>query len=221
MRHEPGFIIIDTEGTGLFRHRDDDGNVVPSDAPGQPRMAEFAAVLADADFNVTTSFQSYIKPVDWDPAEMPATAQAIHGLSFEFLMDQGRPAKEALEFYLDAVLAGRAVVGWNQQHDGRQVRAELRRHGYEDYFEQTKTTCLMRSCQANLIKIKKTNGKGGYARLIDAAAHFGIPYDEARRHSALEDAAVTAHVGGKIYGLGALLEPAVHYASGYKGEKDS
>lgn len=221
MRHEPGYICLDTEGTGLFRHRDEAGNVVPSDAPGQPRMAEFAAVLVDSDWNIQETFQSYISPEGWEPPEMPETAYAIHGLSYDFLLSEGKPIKAALEFYLDAVLAGRAVVGWNQQHDGRQVRAELRRNGYEDFFEQTKTLCLMHSCQSSGIKIKKLNGKGGFARLVDAANYFGVPYDQDKRHTAREDATVTAMIGAKMLSGGVpFLEPSVHYAAGYKGETE-
>jgi DNA polymerase III epsilon subunit-like protein len=225
MRHEPGYIIIDTEGTGLFRHRDEAGNVVPSDAPGQPRMAEFAAVLADADFNIVDSFRSYVRPVAWRNADgspmaaMPEGAFNVHGLSMELLNDVGLPAAEVLEIYIDAIRDGRAVVGWNQQHDGRQVRAELRHAGFDDMFEQTKTTCLMRSCSTHGVKIKKLNGKGGFAGLIDAAAHFGVPYDTGRRHTALEDAMVTAGVGLHMNYAGVINEPTVHYAKDYKGNK--
>lgn len=227
MRHEPGYICLDTEGTGLFRHRDEAGNVVPSDAPGQPRMAEFAAVLVDSDWNIQKTFSAYVAPIGWQNADgtlmtdMPAEAQAIHGLSFEFLQAHGVLIAEALQIYIDAVRDGRVVVGWNQQHDGRQVRAELRHAGLDDMFEQTRTLCLMRSCQSSGIKIKKLNGKGGFARLVDAANYFGVPYDQDKRHTAREDATVTAMIGAKMLSGGVpFLEPSVHYAAGYKGETE-
>ena len=51
-----GYIICDTEGTGLFQHskvlEDGTKETVRSDAPGQPRMAEYAHVLLEDDFNV-------------------------------------------------------------------------------------------------------------------------------------------------------------------------
>lgn len=224
MRHEPGFICLDTEGTGLFRHRDEAGNVVPSDAPGQPRMAAFGAVLADADLNLQETFTAYIQPNGWKNADgtlmtdMPAEALAIHGLSFEFLQAHGVPVIEALKFYGKAIGQGRAVLGFNQQHDGRQVRAELRHAGWDDMFERTKTSCVMIALRGAGLKIKKLNGKGGQPRLIDAAAHFGIPYPEEDRHDALRDALICHQVAQQIKDK--LLEPAVHYASSYKVKED-
>lgn len=221
--HEPGYIIIDTEGTGLFRHKNEDGTTRASDAPGQPRMAEFAAVLVDRELNFEEHYQAYIQPVDWQHEdgspmlEMPQEAFDVHGLSMEFLREHGIPVGMALSIYRKAVQDGRAVLGYNQQHDGRQVRAELRRAGIDDMFEQTPTVCAMRSLQAAKIKIKKLNGKGGFPRLIDAAAHFNIEYPEDRRHSALEDALVTRRIGKVLHQMSLLLAPEVHYAKNYQG----
>lgn len=223
MHHKPGYIIIDTEGTGLFRHRDADGNVIPSDAPGQPRMAAFAALLCDHDLWVQDQFSTYIQPNGWLNAdgspmtEMPPDAFAIHGLSMDFLHEKGIPAANALAIYCQAISDGRAVLGFNQQHDGRQVRAELRHAGLDDLFEQTKTCCVMRSIQAAKIKIKKLNGKGGWPRLIDAAAHFDVPRRDDIYHDALVDAVLCRDVAWNI--RDELLPPEVHYASGYKGEE--
>jgi DNA polymerase III epsilon subunit-like protein len=193
---DKGFIIIDTETTGLFTHKNPDGSTRPSDAPGQPRMAEFAAVIADAELNIESTYQSYILPNNWRHKhperdedgelmdEMPPEVFAIHGLAIEFLRQHGKPVEMALSVYDKAVREGRTVLGFNQQHDGRMVRAELRRAGMDDLFEQTPATCVMRSLQAAKFKIPKLNGKGGYPRLVDAAAHFGIAYDVSIRHQA-------------------------------------
>lgn len=224
--HVAGYIIIDTEGTGLFKHKNEDGTTRASDAPGQPRMAEFAAVLVDRDLNFEDQYQAYIRPERWidetgEPIrEMPAEAFAVHGLSMDTLYEHGIPAAMALAVYVQAIRDGRAVLGFNQQHDGRQVRAELRHCGLDDMFEQTPTVCAMRSLQAAKIKIKKLNGKGGYPRLIDAAAHFEIEYPEERRHSALEDALVCRRIGWRLNQDGLLLPAEVHYAKDYQGQKE-
>lgn len=207
-----GYIIIDTEGTGLFKHRDEQGNVVPSDAPGQPRMAEFAAVFTDNDFNVLHTYQSYIQPVGWDH-DMPQSAIDIHGLTMDFLREHGKPVELSLSVYSNAIEAENILLGFNQQHDGRQVRAELRRAGMDDLFERTPNICAMRSITTNMKgQVKKLNGKGGFPRLIDAAAHFGIPYPEDKRHTALEDAMVTVQVAKHLHQRDLLLPAAVHYA---------
>jgi DNA polymerase III epsilon subunit-like protein len=221
-----GYIIVDTEGTGLFTHKYPDGTNMPSDAPGQPRMAEFAAVLLDDQFQIESHYQQYIIPVGWTNLdgspmlEMPQGAYDVNGITFDFLLEHGAPVQMALAVYLQAINDGREVVGWNQQHDGRQVRAELRRSGYDDLFEQTLTTCCMRSCTAAKIKIKKLNGKGGYARLIDAAAHFDIPYAADKRHTALEDAMVTAKIAAILGRNDKLLPGEVHYASNHASRSE-
>lgn len=218
MRH----MIIDTEGTGLFTYKNEDGTTRASDAPGQPRMVEFAAVLLDDDFNVTESYRQLVLPVGWEYDEMPAEAFAIHGLSMDFLREHGSPVEKALRLYTDEVRAGRIIVGYNQQHDGRQMRAELRRAGMDDLFEKTPNICAMRSITTNYKgQIKKLNGKGGFPRLIDAAAHFGIPYAEDKRHTALEDALVTAQVAQRLHEMGKLLPAAVHYAKGHVTEGEA
>lgn len=227
MRHEAGYIIIDTEGSGLFRHHNvgPDGEKVTarSDEPGQPRMAAFAAVLTDADLNVQERYTAFIKPEGWLNADgspmlvMPPEAFAIHGLSMDFLHEHGVPAAMALAIYVQAIKDGRAVLGFNQQHDGRQVRAELRHVGLDDMFERTPTVCAMRSLQAAKIKVKKLNGKGGWPRLVDACAHFGIEYPENVRHKPLEDADACRMVGMHLHQLGLLLAPEVHYAKNYQG----
>lgn len=226
-----GYIVIDTEGTGLFRTKETmpDGTtrVVRSDEEGQPRMAEYAHVLVDDNFEIEEVFQQYIIPWGWRNVdgslmeEMPAEAFAANKLSFDFLSGHGRPVEEALHRYLAAV-KDRAFIGFNQQHDGRQVRGELRRAGLPDEFENTPSICAMRSMQAAKLKIKKLNGKGGFPRLIDAAAHFGVPgYEEEKRHKALEDAIATAAVAKRLHEIGKLLPAEVHYAKGLVTEGEA
>ncbi len=214
-----GYIIIDTEGSGLFKHRDPvTKEVIRSDAPGQPRMAEFAAVMLDDRFDIIEEYQSYIQPAGWDH-DMPQEAIAIHGLTMDYLWLNGRPVGEALAYYETAVRNNNILIGFNQQHDGRQVRAELRHAGRDDLFEITPNICAMRSITTNMKgQIKKLNGKGGFPRLIDAAAHFGIPYEESKRHTALEDARVTACLARILHQRGALLPAEVHRAVNFGDE---
>ncbi len=224
------YLIIDTENTGLFRHHNilADGTKVTarSDEPGQPRMAEYAHVLVDDDFNVVDQYQQYVIPHGWQNEdrspmlEMPEGAFAIHGLSMDFLRGNGQPVENALNSYTNYILNGAVLLGFNAQHDGRQIRAELRHAGRDDLFEKTPNICAMRSITSNYKgQVKKLNGKGGFPRLIDAAAHFGIPYAEDKRHSALEDAKVTAQVAKCLHERGLLLPAEVHYAKHFEGRQ--
>lgn len=222
--------ICDTEGTGLFRHHNIGPNgekvTARSDEPGQPRMAEFAMVVTDADFNIIETYQQYVIPVGWQNAdgspmfEMPEEAYNVHGLTMDFLRAEGKPVELALDRYVDAVERGLVLIGFNQQHDGRQIRAELRHAGRDDLFERTPNVCAMRSITKNYPgQVKKLNGKGGFVRLIDACAHFGIDYPEDKRHSALEDALKTAEVSKILHERGLLLPPDVHYSRNFEGRQ--
>lgn len=212
------YIVIDTEGTGLFTTVNPDGTTRASDAPGQPRMAEFAAVLLDDNFDVKDEFQAYIDPTGWDIDVMPEEAFRIHGLSIPFLREHGVSVELPLKFYDNAVRAGFEVIGHNQQHDGRQVRAELRRAGMDDMFEQTKVICTMRSASKNkkiIGQVKKLNGKGGWARLGDLANHFGIDHDPEKHHSALNDCRTAAAIAKVLAERGALLPGETYYAKNH------
>lgn len=225
-----GYIVIDTEGTGLFTHKNPDGTTKPSDDPGQPRMAEFAAVLCDDDFNIEGTYQQYVLPVGWQNEdgtpmlEMPQRPFEVHGLSMDFLREQGRPVELGLAVYSNAIKKGRVLLGFNQQHDGRQVRAELRHAGWPDLFEETPNICAMRSlstgaAKAALGKIPKLNGKGGFLGLVDAAAFFNVPFAQERRHTALEDVIATVGVARELHVRGLLLPAEVHYAKDHSSRK--
>ncbi len=195
-----------------------------SDEPGQPRMAQYAHVLLDANFNVEAEYSQYILPTGWQNAdgtpmlEMPEEAYNIHGITMDFLRAEGEPIYRALDRYEEAIRRGRILIGWNQQHDGRQIRAELRHDNRDDLFEKTPNICAMRSTTTNYkgedgkCAVKKLNRKGGFPRLIDAAAHFGILYPEEDRHDGMRDARVTAQVAKRLHELGLLLPAEVHYS---------
>lgn len=207
------YIVIDTDGNKVTAR---------SDEPGQPRMASYAGVLVDEELNIESVYSQYVLPIGWENAdgspmlEMPEEALRVNGLSFSFLTEYGQLVRPALEHYLAAISEGRAVLGFNAQHDGRQMRAELRRAGLPDNFEETPNTCAMRSLQAAKLKIPKLNGKGGFPRLIDAAAYFEVPgYEVEAHHTAIADALATVHVSRELHKLGLLLPPAVHHAKNF------
>ncbi len=200
------YLVVDTEGSGLFQYKDANGNTLASDAPGQPRLAHLAMYPVDMTSGETPTLQHfYIKPDGW---QMTAEATAINGLTDEFLAANGVPVKQAMEAYARYLDEGYILTAYNAQHDGRQLRAELRRAGMEDRFETTKQCCLMRSSTG--MDIKKANGKGGWPSLSDVCAHFGIVHDGP--HKAENDAKAAVSVFLKLHELGKLQEPAVHRA---------
>jgi len=196
------FIILDTEGSGLFDYKR------PSDDVGQPRLAELVMIYVDADLNVEREYQTYIRPDGW---EMSPGATAINRLTTEFLMTNGIPMVDALAPYREAIGEGRVVVAHNAQHDLRHVRAELRRLGFDDMFEKTRNICTMRAL-TDICRIPPTGGRGGYKfpKLSEACVFFG--FEELGDHTALADARACLQLFRKLRELGRVPEAKVHLA---------
>lgn len=200
-------IVIDTEGTGLFRYRDEAGNSVPADAPGQPRLASLAMLWVDEDGSIEKEESFYVKPDGW---AMTAEAGDINGLTDEFLAANGVPITEVLAAFKNGVMSGRVIAAYNVSHDLKHMRGELRRAGLPDLFESTPNICLMRAC-TDVCRVPKKNGKGfKFPKLAEACAHFKIAQPAA--HSAIGDARSAAAILLALQALGVLPKPEVHYA---------
>lgn len=198
------FAIIDTEGSGLFRYKDENGATIRSDAPGQPRLAAMSLIILDEELVVQKTYSVLIKPDGW---AMSAEATAVNGLTDERLTAEGVPVREALDVYTQAVKDGFAMAAFNAQHDLRQIRGELRRAGMPDLFEETLNFCAMRKSMG---VVKKLNGKGGWPGLKDACAHFGIT--NAAEHTSLGDAMACLEVMRWLKKIGRPIVPEVHFA---------
>lgn len=201
------YVIIDTEGSGLFDFSK------PADAEGQPRLAQLAMIYADTEFNIEREYAAYVKPDGWT---MDPKATAVNGLTDEILNEKGIPVADVLAVYTDAIKEGRAVVAFNAQHDCKTMRAELRRAGMPDLFEETKNVCVMR--KANGI-LPKAGGKKGWPKLSEAKTHLGL--DESEVHTAIADANAAWHILKYLAAHGADLTPEVHYAKNHPNNGDA
>ena len=213
------YIVIDVETNGTYVYKYPKGHELagqpyPADGPGQARVAEIGIIYCDDDFNVEREYHAYIKPNGW---EMTPETTKINGLNTDFLMQEGIPIVDALKVYHDAILSGRVVVAFNVQFDAKALRGESRRAGLDDLFEDTYNTCAMRSAMNLEPKVQKLGEKkGGFPRLSDVAAHFGIPQE--MEHSALDDARVTVLIAKALKEAGVLLAPDVHRAKNHPNE---
>lgn len=197
---EATYVVFDTETTGLFDFK------LPADAEGQPRLASVAFILADAEGNEIDAISHCVQPDGWS---MPAEAQAVNGLTDEHLAENGIPVKRILDIYEDFIERGLIFVAFNAQFDMKVLRAEMRRAGRNDRFDQTRNSCAMRSCKpyqdAGLAM-----RRGQYVKLEEACAFFGIENPEA--HNALHDARAALGILQRLLADGNLQEPKVHYA---------
>ena len=193
------YLVFDTETSGLFDFKR------PADDPDQPRLASAAFIVADEDGNEISRTSHLIRPDGWT---MPLEAEAINGLSTELLNMEGVPMADVLDIYQGHIEAGLIVTAFNVQFDCKVMRAELRRAGRPDLFEQTPNSCLMRGLAP--YKDKGLAVKGGFVKLAVACEHFSIINADA--HDAMADAEAALALLQILVRDGNLIPPKIHYA---------
>lgn len=173
------YCIIDTETTGLFDFKQ------PADAPGQPRMASFAMLAADEDCNLICATSVLIRPNGW---VMTQEAERINGLSQQLLEAHGVPVEEVLTRYAGEIIRGAVVVAHNAQYDTKIMRAEFRRAGLPDLYEQTKVSCTMEAL-TDILQLPKRNGHRGYKwPSLAESIERCMGHQHVGAHGALQDA---------------------------------
>lgn len=215
---KPTYVVYDTESNGIFEYKDPvTKEVIPADAPGQPRLASICAIIADQYANEISRTVRYIKPDGWSMEDHSdksralgkKTASEVNGLTDEMLTRSGVPVVEVLREWNDLIDQGLIVTAYNAQHDNKLMRAELRRSGMDDRFEETKNSCLMRS-----LKPYKEDGmqiKGwGMIKLQAACDFFGL--HDFEWHQAESDTEAALAILKVLIKDGNLIPPKVHYA---------
>jgi len=200
----PGYLVVDTEGTSLFDYKQ------PADAPGQPRMCSIAMIYVDENMELERECNIFVRP-DVNDYKIEEGAFKAHGLTVEFLNENGVPITEALNEYCSAINNGRIVVCHNSQHDLKQIRAELRRAGMQDRFEDSPNICTMRA-MTNICKIPPRGNRGGYKWPALSEALLFIGSENLGDHSAINDAKGALELLRYLKKTGNMPEAKVHYA---------
>ena len=171
-------IVFDTETTGL------------SHAAGD-RMVEIGCVEIVGGVETGASFHAYFNP----DREMPAEAEAIHGLSARFLAGQQRFAErldELMEFLGDAPL-----VAHNAPFDMGFLNAEL---------ALCRRAAVPHGRVIDTLALAKRRHPGAKLSLDALCSRYGIDRSHRVKHGALLDAQLLARVylelnGGAQIGL--------------------
>ena len=172
-------IVFDTETTGL-------------DPASGDRMVEIGCIELVNRVATGTTFHAYFYP----ERDMPAAAEAVHGLSISFLEDKplfSAIAGELLEFLEDSPL-----VAHNAGFDFGFLNAELERISFEP---------VCRSRMVDTVALARKRHPGTKLSLDALCTRYGIDRSHRVKHGALLDAELLAQVyveltGGRQIGLG-------------------
>lgn len=211
------FMVFDTETTGLPPRSPRGGAPIPADDPRQPRMASFAAILAGADGAELARWKAYVRPDGWSMAEFDARAvaegkkpaSAINGLTDDLLNERGVPVRNILDFYSTCIGAGLVAVAHNAVFDKKIMRGELRRAEMPDLFEQTKSICTMKACDAYAAS-GLCMSSPGFVKLQTACEYFGIVLENA--HDAMADCEAARAILAVLIRDRNLPEPRIDFA---------
>ena len=171
-------IIFDTETTGL-------------DPKSGDRVVEIGCIEMVNRCPTGETFHAYFHP----DRDMPAAAEAVHGLSITFLSDKprfGERAHELLEFLGDSML-----VAHNAGFDFGFVNSELEMCGLPP---------LGRERMIDTVQLARVRHPGSKLSLDALCSRYGIDRSHRTRHGALLDAELLAQVyveltGGRQIGL--------------------
>ncbi len=172
-------IIFDTETTGFDPRTGD-------------RMVEIGCVELIDRRETGVTFHAYFNP----ERDMPAAAEAVHGLSIQFLSDKplfAARVDELIEFLGDAPL-----IAHNAAFDFGFVNAELARAG-RPALDMTRMCCT--------VQMARKLHPGAKHSLDALCTRYGIDRSHRVKHGALLDAELLAHLyiemtGGRQIGLG-------------------
>ena len=203
------WVIFDCETTGLPKGgKGPDGNPWPADHPDQPRLVSLAMIRTTPALAVVNRQHWFIQPDGW--VSEPG-ALKVHGLTEEFLRNNGVPIADVLDVYQRMITEGHTLCAYNAVFDLKIMRGELRRAGRSDYREQTPYVCAMQS-SAGVVKAKKANGQPKTPRLAEAASHFKI--EEIAPHTAIGDATTCLGILRMLVQIGIDLTPKIVKAKG-------
>ncbi len=171
-------IVFDTETTGL-------------DPKTGDRMVEIGCVEMIGRVETGESFHAYYNP----ERDMPAAAEAVHGLSISFLETKplfAEGADELLEFLGDAPL-----VAHNAGFDFGFLNSELERIGREP---------ISMDRMVDTVAIARKKHPGAKLSLDALCTRYGVDRSHRVKHGALLDAELLAQVyveltGGRQIGL--------------------
>ena len=188
-------LVFDTESTGLIR------TTSYSDV-NNPYLASLAVLLYDTEANrIVSSLNTTIYPAGW---VMSSEAEAVNGLSTQYLQDTGVPSQAVIPLFMPITSKADLVVGHNVGFDIKIMSAALWRHIIIEHSENfahevitkhwlTKPAfCTMKESRREVQALDK-RGRVKAPTLTETYKHF-FGKDLDRAHSANADAVAALEI---------------------------
>lgn len=192
------YSVFDAETTGIDVHED--------------RIVQWFMATADAEGNLLDKWQWFINP----GVPVPEEASAVHGLTTEWLQENGRDPKEALNeirlIFLENI--DLIQVAFNMAFDLSILDAEFKRHGVSENFGSYMRD-KARLVDAIVIDRHHDKYRKGKRTLEAQAKNYGVPFNPDEAHDAAYDVEATAKVTVKVlekFGTPTTSEQAAWYA---------
>lgn len=176
------YLFFDTETTGLPKN----WRAPVTDTDNWPRLVQLAWLSYDKDGNKTGDGDLIVKP---DGFIIPADASRVHGITTERAFAEGRPLREVLERFEEAIAEAESLVAHNIGFDEKVIGAELYRAEMPDLLSSKHKICTMEGSK----EFCKLEGPYGYKWPRLSELHiklFGDNFSEA--HNARADIEATA-----------------------------
>jgi DNA polymerase III subunit epsilon len=188
-------LCFDTETNGLPDYK------APSDAPHQPHMVQFGAVLCHLETGEELhAVKHLVRPDGW---EISPEMTAIHGISQEQAMAEGIPEADVAAVYWELVHKASMRVAFNLAFDDRIMRSALLRAGKDrgeiDALKDAPKFCAMQGSRklVNLAPTDKMMAAGfKTAKNPNLSEAYQFFFDEELMdaHTALADCRACARI---------------------------
>lgn len=138
-----------------------------------------------------------------DPGiEIPKEASEIHGMTTEWVQENGRKdVNVAIHEIYDTLryYSGEYVIaGYNHAFDLAMLEAEVHRHTDMISFKSSLDTLFL---DPLILDRKLDKYRKGSRKLIDVAKHYGVEVDENKLHDALYDVEITEKLIPKVLNM--------------------
>lgn len=194
---KPIYLVFDAETTGIDVHED--------------RIVQWFMATADAEGNLLDTWQWFIDP----GLPVPEEASAVHGLSTEWLEENGEAPEKALSEIRLIFLENLDLihVAFNMAFDLSILDAEFKRHDVAEYFGAYMRD-KARLVDAIVVDRHHDKYRKGKRTLEAQAKHYGVPFNPDEAHDASYDVEATAKVTVKVlekFGTPTTSEQAAWY----------